>query len=40
MHAQAHLADFYGRHGFEIRGDLFYEANIPHYLMVHEPDED
>lgn len=39
MHAQAHLTDFYSRHGFQIRGELFYEANIPHYLMICEPGE-
>jgi predicted GNAT family N-acyltransferase len=36
MHAQAHLTNFYGRHGFQTKGNLFYEANIPHYLMVYE----
>jgi len=36
MHAQAHLADFYGVHGFTTRGDIFQEANIDHYLMVYE----
>ena len=34
MHAQAHLAEFYRRHGFETRGDIFQEANIDHYLMI------
>lgn len=36
MHAQAHLTDFYGGHGFKATGPLFYEANIPHYLMTKE----
>jgi predicted GNAT family N-acyltransferase len=34
MHAQAHLTDFYASHGFEIRGEMFQEADIDHYLMV------
>ena len=34
MHAQAHLVEFYRRHGFEPRGALFQEAGIDHYLMV------
>ncbi len=36
MHAQAHLSDFYGVHGFRTKGDIFQEANIDHYLMVYE----
>lgn len=36
MHAQAHLADFYSVHGFAIKGEIFQEANIDHYLMVYE----
>ncbi len=36
MHAQAHLAGFYGMHGFLTRGEIFQEANIDHYLMVYE----
>ena len=34
MHAQAHLAHFYGLHGFQPIGDLFDEAGIPHILMI------
>ncbi len=34
MHAQAQLVDFYARHGFVKKGDLFVEAGIDHYLMV------
>ena len=34
VHAQAYLADFYQKHGFEIVGDMFKEAGIDHYLMV------
>jgi predicted GNAT family N-acyltransferase len=36
MHAQAHLADFYAKHGFIKKGELFEEAGIAHYLMVKE----
>jgi predicted GNAT family N-acyltransferase len=34
MHAQAHLTEFYVRHGFAQHGDLFQEAGIDHYLMI------
>jgi predicted GNAT family N-acyltransferase len=34
MHAQARLVEFYRQHGFKIKGDLFQEADIDHYLMV------
>jgi predicted GNAT family N-acyltransferase len=34
MHAQAHLRDFYGRHGFTAVGPMFKEAGIDHYLMI------
>lgn len=34
MHAQAHLTRFYQQHGFVVQGDIFEEANIPHYLMI------
>ncbi len=34
MHAQAHLSDYYAKHGFKIAGDLFQEADIDHYLMI------
>jgi predicted GNAT family N-acyltransferase len=33
LHAQAHLVAFYGRHGFVVRGPMFQEAGIDHYLM-------
>ncbi len=36
MHAQAHLVDFYGVHGFVPRGEMFQEAKIDHFLMVRE----
>ncbi len=34
MHAQSYLVDFYAKHGFVRKGDLFLEAGIDHYLMV------
>ncbi len=34
LHAQAPVAGFYARHGFQIRGDQFMEADIPHFLMT------
>ncbi len=36
MHAQAHLAHFYGCHGFQPIGDLCDEAGIPHIRMIKE----
>ena len=36
MHAQARLVTFYRQHGFREQGDIFQEAGIDHYLMVHE----
>lgn len=36
MHAQSHLENFYGTHGFVKQGELFIEANIDHYLMTKE----
>jgi len=35
VHAQAYLTDFYRKHGFEIVGDMFEEAGIDHYVMIH-----
>ncbi|MDZ7371175.1 MAG: GNAT family N-acetyltransferase [candidate division KSB1 bacterium] len=40
MHAQAHLVDFYARHGFVRQGEIFQEAGIDHYLMVRIRDAD
>ncbi len=37
MHAQNHLAEFYGRFGFERRGATFLEDGIPHILMKYTP---
>ena len=34
MHAQARLEDFYRRHGFHPRGEMFDEAGIDHVLMI------
>jgi predicted GNAT family N-acyltransferase len=36
IHAQAHLQSFYESFGFNIHGDTFEEAGIPHYLMTAE----
>lgn len=33
LHAQARVVNFYLRHGFEITGEKFLEANIEHYPM-------
>jgi predicted GNAT family N-acyltransferase len=34
LHAQSHAVDFYARHGFELRGEEFMEAGIPHRMMT------
>jgi GNAT superfamily N-acetyltransferase len=34
LHAQTHAVDFYLRHGFEILGEEFMEAGIPHQKMI------
>jgi len=33
LHAQVPAVPFYERHGFVKEGELFYECDIPHYLM-------
>ena len=33
LHAQTHALAFYTNHGFQIEGDEFLEAGIPHYRM-------
>lgn len=33
IHAQAHLKAFYEQFGYEVKSDIFMEANIPHYMM-------
>ena len=33
LNAQTHATDFYQKSGFEICGDEFLDANIPHYRM-------
>jgi predicted GNAT family N-acyltransferase len=34
MHAQTYLRRFYEQYGFIVKGDVFKEAGIDHYLMV------
>ena len=34
LHAQAHAIEFYAKHGFQIEGDEFSEAGIPHRRMT------
>ena len=34
LNSQKKVAGFYKKFGFKIRGDVFYEAKIPHYKMV------
>ncbi len=34
LHAQTQALDFYVKHGFEPKGELFFEADIEHRLMV------
>ena len=34
LNSQKEVAGFYKKLGFKIRGDVFYEAKIPHYKMV------
>ena len=34
LNSQKKVAGFYKKLGFRIRGDVFYEAKIPHYKMV------
>lgn len=34
LHAQSHAIDFYLKHGFQIDGDEFPEAGIPHRRMT------
>ena len=34
LHAQTHAVDFYVKHGFQIEGDEFLEAGIPHRRMT------
>lgn len=35
LHAQVAAMNVYSRNGFEPIGELFYEANIPHYKMIY-----
>ena len=34
LHAQVAAMGFYEKHGFYAYGDIFYEADIPHYKMI------
>ncbi len=34
LHAQTTAIPFYERHGFIAQGEIFYEANIPHRVML------
>ena len=38
LHAQVAAMNLYKRAGFISQGDLFYEANIPHYKMIYSRD--
>ena len=33
LHAQTHAIPFYSQFGFEVEGDVFHEAGIPHQFM-------
>ena len=35
LHAQVHAIPLYEKFGFEKLGEIFYEADIPHYKMVY-----
>ncbi|XBS69852.1 GNAT family N-acetyltransferase [Acerihabitans sp. KWT182] len=37
LSAQAHLQQFYGRFGFHVVTDIYYEDNIPHIGMDNDP---
>ena len=37
LHSQLKAVPFYERRGFEKSGGIFWEANIPHYLMYYRP---
>ncbi|MBL7926692.1 MAG: GNAT family N-acetyltransferase [Bacteroidia bacterium] len=37
LHAQAGAVNFYLKHQFVVDGNCFFEANIPHYVMIHQP---
>ena len=38
LHAQVQATEFYGKQGFQTRGEVFVEAGIEHLLMVYEPE--
>ncbi|HQF27851.1 MAG TPA: GNAT family N-acetyltransferase, partial [Bacteroidia bacterium] len=35
LHSQVSAMNLYAKAGFEPEGELFYEANIPHYKMIY-----
>lgn len=37
MHSQAEAVSFYQKLGWTSKGDVFYEANIPHQTMIYAP---
>lgn len=37
LHAQDYVTGLYAKFGFELRGELFMEAGIPHRLMIRVP---
>ena len=39
LHSQAYIVSLYEKAGFVKKGDIFFEAGIPHYLMVLENTE-
>ncbi len=38
LHAQVRAVNVYKRAGFVAEGEVFYEANIPHYKMTYQPE--
>ncbi len=34
LHSQSYIVKLYEKAGFVKKGDIFYEAGIPHYLMI------
>lgn len=36
LHAQTHALEFYEKHGFRAKGDVFMEADMEHQLMTYE----
>jgi predicted GNAT family N-acyltransferase len=40
LHAQEHAMGFYEKYGFVAKGDRFFEAGIPHFKMIYQPESD